>query len=55
MAGGSMMEKEKITCHGCSNECQMEVYIEDGEVMDVTVNRCMKGYAYAQETVNMHR
>ena len=46
------MEKKILSCKGCPNKCQLEIEIEDGEVLDVTGNRCMKGYAYAQEIVN---
>lgn len=46
------MERKTLNCKGCPNECQMEAEIEDGEVIGVTGNRCMKGFAYAQEIVN---
>ena len=46
------MEKKILSCKGCPNKCQLEIEIENGEVLDVTGNRCRKGYAYAQEIVN---
>lgn len=57
LTGGNEMEKIKINCAVCNNQCQMEVEIEDDEVVDVTGNGCMKGYIYAQNEalVNMHK
>lgn len=43
------MEKKKMTCIICPNGCQMTVEAEDGEVVDVEGNRCMRGYIYAQK------
>ena len=45
------MEKRKIACEVCRNQCEMEVEMEDGEVAEVTGNGCMKGYIYAQNAV----
>lgn len=45
------MEKRVIMCEACRNNCRMEAEIEDGEVMDVTGNGCMKGYVFAQNVV----
>lgn len=46
------MEMIKMTCSICPNKCQIEAEVEDGEVMDVTGNGCMKGFASAQRFVN---
>ncbi len=46
------MEKRKIVCEVCRNQCEMEAEIEDGEVVEVTGNGCMKGYIFAQNAVN---
>ena len=43
------MEKKTITCMVCPNCCELVAEIEDGEVMDVTGNMCMRGMAYAQQ------
>ncbi|QDW73158.1 DUF1667 domain-containing protein [Lachnospiraceae bacterium KGMB03038] len=45
------MEKIQMTCIICPNGCQMTVEAEDGEVMDVEGNRCMRGYIYAQKEI----
>lgn len=42
----------KMTCTGCRNGCLMTVETEDGEVLDVDGNGCMRGYAYAQRKVS---
>ncbi len=42
----------KMTCSGCRNGCLMTVETEDGEVLDVDGNGCMRGYAYAQRKVS---
>ncbi len=42
------MEKKIITCTGCRNACILTVETEDGEVVDVDGNGCMRGYAIAQ-------
>lgn len=44
----SNMEKKIITCTGCRNACILTVETEDGEVVDVDGNGCMRGYAIAQ-------
>ena len=46
------MEKIKMTCTGCRNGCLMTVTVEDGEVVNVDGNGCMRGYARAQENVS---
>nr|WP_296267530.1 hypothetical protein [uncultured Merdimonas sp.] len=46
------METIKITCTGCRNGCLMSVEVEDGEVVDVDGNGCMRGYACAQRKVS---
>ncbi|MEZ3488235.1 MAG: hypothetical protein K1W22_17055 [Lachnospiraceae bacterium] len=45
------MEKRVIMCEVCRNNCRMEAEIEDGEVIEVTGNGCMKGYIFAQNAV----
>ncbi|WP_346663125.1 hypothetical protein [uncultured Merdimonas sp.] len=37
------MEKIKMTCTGCRNGCLMTVTVEDGEVVNVDGNGCMRG------------
>lgn len=46
------MEKMEITCKACQNGCSLEVEYEDGEVMDVVGNGCMKGMIFAQGEIN---
>lgn len=41
----------KMTCIVCPNGCQLEVLVDEDEVADVSGNRCMRGYAYAQKEV----
>ena len=48
----SLMEKKKINCEVCRNNCEMEVEVDDKEVIDVTGNGCMKGYIFAQTAVS---
>lgn len=45
------MEKIVVMCEVCRNNCRMEAEVEDGEVIDVTGNGCMKGYIFAQNAV----
>lgn len=45
------MERRKMTCIVCPNGCELEVSVDDGEVMDVFGNKCMRGYIYAQNEV----
>ena len=45
------MEQVKLTCQVCENHCALEAEVEDGEVMDVMGNRCLKGFSYAQRAV----
>lgn len=42
------MEVIRVNCTVCENQCAMEAEVLDGEVMDVTGNRCLKGFMYAQ-------
>ncbi len=51
LEGNSFMEKKTINCEVCENHCRMEAEVEDGEVVDVAGNGCMKGYIYAQTAV----
>lgn len=46
------METIKRVCLVCGNQCELEIEIEDGEMLDVTGNNCMKGMIYAQREVN---
>ena len=45
------MEKIVVMCEVFRNNCRMEAEVEDGEVIDVTGNGCMKGYIFAQNVV----
>ncbi len=45
------METINIKCGVCENQCELEVQAEDGEVLDVMGNRCLKGFSYAQRAV----
>lgn len=45
------MKIKKITCEVCDNHCELEAELEDGEVQDVSGNRCMKGFIFAQQEV----
>ncbi len=45
------MEVIKVNCSVCENQCAMEAEVEDGEVIDVLGNRCLKGFMYAQRQV----
>ena len=46
------MEVIKMNCDVCPNQCELEVEHEDGELFDVSGNRCLKGMAYAQGQLN---
>lgn len=46
---GRKMKIEKFKCGICDNHCEIEAEIEDGEVLDVSGNGCMKGFIYAQQ------
>ena len=46
------METIMIQCTVCPNRCEIEVEHEDGELFDVSGNRCLKGMAYAQGKLN---
>ncbi|MDO5590610.1 MAG: hypothetical protein Q4F98_06085 [Lachnospiraceae bacterium] len=41
-------ETFNINCEICKNHCNLIVEAEGDEVLDVTGNGCMRGYAYAQ-------
>lgn len=43
------MKTRILTCAVCENHCRIEAQIEDGEVLDVSGNRCMKGFIFAQQ------
>ena len=43
------MEQVKLTCQVCENHCALEAEVEDGEVMDVMGNRCLKGFTELME------
>ena len=49
---GRKMKTRIIRCEVCENHCEIEAEIEDGEVLDVSGNGCMKGFIYAQQEVN---
>lgn len=48
-----MKEKLKTCCHSCRNECEIEVEYEDGEIIEVTGNGCMRGLVRAQSEVRV--
>lgn len=48
---GRRMRIEKIWCEICDNHCEIEAEIEDGEVLDVSGNGCMKGFIFAQQEI----
>lgn len=48
---GRKMKIKKFKCGICDNHCEIEAEIEDGEVLDVSGNGCMKGFIYAQQKV----
>ena len=45
------METRNLICIGCPMGCMMEVQLENGEVLSVTGNTCMKGDIYARKEV----
>ena len=45
------MERMYLTCIVCPNGCQLEVDAEDGEMISVNGNRCMRGIAYAAKEI----
>ena len=45
------METRKLTCEICKNKCHMTAEVAEGEVLDVSGNGCMRGYAYAMQKV----
>lgn len=45
------MENFRIKCGVCENQCELEAEVEEDEVLDVTGNRCLKGFSYAQRAV----
>ncbi|RBP46946.1 CxxC motif-containing protein [Garciella nitratireducens DSM 15102] len=44
-----MKEKRELTCIGCPMGCNLFVTIEDGKVIEVKGNTCIKGKTYAQK------
>ncbi len=44
-----MKEKRELTCIGCPIGCALFVDIENGKVIEVKGNTCMKGKNYAQK------
>ena len=45
------MEHKDLTCICCPLGCQMTVELENGEVVSVTGNTCMRGDDYARKEV----
>lgn len=45
------MQSKKIRCEICDNHCELEAEIDDGEVLDVSGNGCMKGFIFAQQEI----
>lgn len=45
------MEKLKTSCHACRNNCELVIEYEDGEVIEVSGNGCMRGMIHAQGEV----
>lgn len=48
---GRKMQSKKIRCEICDNHCELEAEIDDGEVLDVSGNGCMKGFIFAQQEI----
>ncbi|WP_097027259.1 DUF1667 domain-containing protein [Clostridium peptidivorans] len=44
-----MNEKRELTCIGCPIGCMLEVTLEDGIVVDVKGNTCLRGKTYAEK------
>lgn len=44
-----MSEKRELTCIGCPIGCMLEVTLEDGIVVDVKGNTCLRGKTYAEK------
>ncbi|AYF54112.1 DUF1667 domain-containing protein [Clostridium botulinum C] len=44
-----MSEMRELTCIGCPMGCLLEVTIEDGKVVDVKGNSCLRGKTYAEK------
>lgn len=42
------MEKKRLHCKICKNQCEITVEIEDDEVISVDGNRCLKGLIFAE-------
>lgn len=43
------MEKRELTCIGCPMGCALDVTLENGQVVDVKGNTCLKGKTYAEK------
>lgn len=46
------MEQKELTCIKCPFGCQINVYIEKGEVRDVKGNNCPRGETYAKKELS---
>lgn len=46
------MERVKIKCTSCRNECTLEVQVENGKVLSVTGNGCRRGVAVAERKLS---
>ena len=44
-----MSEMRELTCIGCPMGCLLEVTLEDGKVVDVKGNTCLRGKTYAEK------
>lgn len=43
------MEVKKIVCSGCSNQCYLEVVMEEGKVKAVSGDGCRRGIMSARK------
>lgn len=44
-----MSEMRELTCIGCPMGCLLEVTLEEGKVVDVKGNTCLRGKTYAEK------
>lgn len=55
MAGRRMKTEKtemiKVRCEVCDNHCEIEAEVQDGEVLDISGNGCMKGFIFAQQNI----
>ena len=49
------MEKKKLVCIECPIGCELEVFLENGEVTNVRGNTCPRGKYYAENEVTCPR